>query len=617
MDILTTIQFIILHYSALFIFLLLAYLIGSSILKTLTIPKNVSVIFVYTSFGLGVLIIILFCLAVLNILNKTTTLITLLVFSLAFILRIGFLNFFTDILNQIKSRSRFFVKNWYWTIPLLILFLPLIILPLYPPIAWDEISYHLAYAKHYVENDGLNVNIFLRYPLFAHNFDLLYSLALLFCDDVLSHLFHASAAILTALGIYSLGTITTDKKTGILAAFIFITSPLIFMLMKTSYVDLGLTLFVFLGFYCTVLWTKTNKKQWLYLAGFALGIAIGTKYLALSYLPIFAAWIIFHNKKPLTVISFFFIVLICGSFWYIRNLIIAGNPISPFGGEFFGYWIWNQSDIANQCSELFHGHGTNRNLLSMILLPYNLIFERRKFIEGMISPFMLVIFPAIFFYRKFNSFNRWLIVFIYLNIIIWFFSTQILRFLSAVFPMMALLSAFIFVSLYKYFIKKHFNLLFFNNIVFNKSIACISARKGQILILILSILIAGSVFKNKMSREPLPINKQMRDKYLSRKLEGFDLIQIANKYPELNIYQLGFENLFYFAKGKMIGDWFGPARYSQILDVANDSSKLFTTLQTLDVQLLLINKKRNPFSDILLNNFSTTTFGLFVCIYVS
>lgn len=91
-------------------------------------------------------------------------------------------------------------------------------------------------------------------------------------------------------------------------------------------------------------------------------------------------------------------------------------------------------------------------------------------------------------------------------------------------------------------------------------------------------------------RDPLPITKEMRDNYFSKNVKAFDLLQIANQTPSLNIYQIGFEDSFYFAEGKMIGDHFGPARYRIVMDVLSHSKQLHDTLKSMNIQLFLMNK---------------------------
>jgi hypothetical protein len=85
----------------------------------------------------------------------------------------------------------------------------------------------------------------------------------------------------------------------------------------------------------------------------------------------------------------------------------------------------------------------------------------------------------------------------------------------------------------------------------------------------------------------------MRHEYLCRKIESFNLLQIANENPLLNIYQLGFEDSFYFSQGKMIGDWYGPARYSMVLDVIGDNKRLYDKLNSMNIQLFLVSTGRS------------------------
>jgi len=76
--------------------------------------------------------------------------------------------------------------------------------------------------------------------------NILYAMALLLYDDILAQMIHASMAILTAAGIYSLGSIAFNRFTALTAAIIFLCSPLVLHLMRVAYIDLGLMLLYFL-----------------------------------------------------------------------------------------------------------------------------------------------------------------------------------------------------------------------------------------------------------------------------------------------------------------------------------------------------------------------------------
>jgi len=551
------------------------------------LPKGTSRIFLYTSLGTGAVIFVLFFAALIKLFNVFFISSITLFFMVFYLFRKDHTIFLNEVYSGFRTFGSFLRKNWYWIIPLAGILSPLLLLPLYPPIKWDEISYHLPYANFYVEHQGLAVNPFLRYPLYAHNIDLLYALSLLFSDDIMAHLLHASTAVLTAVGIYNLGTITSDRKTGALAAFLFLSSPLVLLLMKTAYIDLGLTLFVFLGFYCLSMWSITKQDYWLYLAGFATGIAAGAKYSGLMFIPLYVLWIGYEKRKISLIAKFLVPALVFGAPWYIRNYIISGDPLSPFGGEFFGYWLWDEKDLAYQSENLYSAYGTPRNFISLLMLPLNLLFNRGDFMEGALSPAMIAAFIAPLFIMKFSRYQRMLCIFVCVNIIIWFFTTQILRYLLPFFPMIALLSATVLMRVYNKIIEKLRSIFSEKHFLSRLSRAVVSIFAAVLLIL--------PFFEKKFTeivirtlRDSLPVTKQMRDDYLSNYVRAFNLLQIANRTPSLNIYQLGFEDSYYFAEGKMIGDHFGPARYRIVLDIHNNSKKLHATLSSMDIQLFLI-----------------------------
>lgn len=615
----TYVQFVVVHYLIMLVFLFFASLIGERIVRTCALTKGTSRIFLYTSFGTGAVIVVLFFTALLKLFNIFFISSMILVFTVFYVLRKDYTIFLNEIYSGFRTFGSFLRKNWYWIIPLAGILSPLLLLPLYPPIKWDEISYHLPYAQFYVEHQGLAVNPFLRYALYAHNIDLLYALSLLFSDDIVAHLLHASTAVLAAVGIYNLGTITADRKTGALAAFLFLSSPLVLLLIKTSYIDLGLTLFVFLGFYCLSMWSITKQDYWLYLAGFATGIAAGSKYSGLMFIPLYVLWIGYEKRKISLIVKFLIPALVFGAPWYIRNYIISGDPFSPFGGEFFGYWLWDEKDLFSQSQNLYRGYGTPKNLASLLILPWNLLFHPGKFMEGALSPAMIAAFPAPFFFMKLSRYQRMLCIFVFVNIVIWFFTSQILRYLLPVFPMIALLSATILVRIYSSIIEKLRSI--FSKSPFSAQLLRITVGIAAAVIVISPSFVdvrtmekvketihglkaleeinaLQAPYENYLNtelvratlRDPLPVTRQMRDDYLSEKIRAFNLLQIANKTPSLTIYQIGFEDSFYFAEGKMIGDHFGPARYRIVLDVLPHSKKLHATLSSMDIQLFLMDK---------------------------
>jgi hypothetical protein len=108
-------------------------------------------------------------------------------------------------------------STWWWAVLIGAASLHLLLKPLQPPHAWDELMYHLPYARFWAEQGALTVNEWLRYPLFAYNMDLLYAASLLFDNDVLPHLLHAFTAVATAVLTFGIGRRYMDWPVGIIA----------------------------------------------------------------------------------------------------------------------------------------------------------------------------------------------------------------------------------------------------------------------------------------------------------------------------------------------------------------------------------------------------------------
>ena len=81
---------------------------------------------------------------------------------------------------------------------------PLALQALTPPIASDEVRYHLPYALHFVEQGRIVPDLYLRFPFFTLNVYLLYATAIVFGDDVTPHYVHLLLGTLAGLALYAL-----------------------------------------------------------------------------------------------------------------------------------------------------------------------------------------------------------------------------------------------------------------------------------------------------------------------------------------------------------------------------------------------------------------------------
>lgn len=562
--------FLVINYFQLLVLLSAGFMTGHLLLRRTGLVDNIDRVITFLLslvLGIGSLIVIFFFLAALGILTKRVILflgLALLVMGCAEAIRFGFRNP-AMITVSLRNGMIPFRDKWYWLLILSIAAIPLLLAPLQPPLGWDELAYQLPTAKSYAESGALVVNPYLRYPLHAFNYNLLYAIALIFSNDILPHLIHAVSGWLVAFGLFQLGRVYFNNIIfGLVAAVIYLSEAK--ALFSLGYVDLGLGLFVFYAFYCLILWYDKSQDGFLYLAVFFISLAVGVKYIGIWYLLVFGVIVLAKARRFRPIINATGIFLAFGTYWYIRNYLISGDPVHPLGGEYFGYWLWDRHDLEGQYQDLARRAEQLPRILAFGLA--GVLFLPRSS-----TTYRILCFAAC------------------ATLLIWWNASQQMRYLIPAYPFLAILSAY---SLYR----------------------CgtwLTPRRWVQTVhqwwqrppvrAVLKALLLAAVVKSSVenSLEPwsnIQTTEQDRHHFLAQRLGAYEILLLAARHPEIKIYQLGFENQIYYSVNPIIGDWFGPGRYSDVLAIAGDTVALRQHLQQLGASSLLINKRCQPFSNL-------------------
>lgn len=206
----------------------------------------------------------------------------------------------------------------------------------------DGLGEHLAKAKEWNRLHRLASIPYINRLQWAQpsNVGILYGMALFLKDVILAQLIHFAFGLLTAVGVYALGKRYFSHRVGLISAAIFYTVPFVAYMSMTTYVDLGLTFYVFFAFYALVRWVSSGKKGWLLTSAIMSGLAVGSKYAGLPFMLILSSGILlsgwFVRKEKLwkvikNFILFFSLGGLIGSFWYVRAYFIGAHSI-------FGMW---------------------------------------------------------------------------------------------------------------------------------------------------------------------------------------------------------------------------------------------------------------------------------------
>ena len=247
-------------------------------------------------------------------------------------------------------------RPWIW-----LLLLPWSLPALLPPIRVDETSFHLAYADQWVRAGGLTVDPYMRYPLFTFNWQLLQGVGLMTGSPTPAHLLSWLAGLLAALTVdLFLRRLDVGRGVRVTAVVAFALTPLV-----QRYISIGMIDMPLMGMLTVAVYALLELRERaipasrdVVPAALCAAMFIGMKVLSLAYIPLFlalAALRLWRSRRALVV--YLLVFAAAGSLWYVRNLVVAGDPAPPIfsslrGGEPMN---WSAEDQAAQRFDLVRG----------------------------------------------------------------------------------------------------------------------------------------------------------------------------------------------------------------------------------------------------------------------
>jgi len=288
-----------------------------------------------------------------------------------------------------------------------------IFLGILPPTARDALIHHLAIPKLYLRQ-GQILN--LPFAEQAYNpmlVDMLFMLPVAFSIDVLANQIHLLFAVLTASILYCFIRHISGRKSGLVAALVFLSLPVVVKSGSEAYVDLGVTYFTNLSLIILYFSLRDIPTlRWVWASGMAMGAAMASKYngFLLNGLVVLLTIMVCYReksdwKKALRVVAAFiggglFVVFP----WLLRNWAWTGDPIFPFFRSTIGHMPPAFAALG-EVPPLIHRFLIYReSVLEIILLPLRIFFSGQEGIpekfDGSLTPILLVFLPFAFLVPK-------------------------------------------------------------------------------------------------------------------------------------------------------------------------------------------------------------------------
>jgi hypothetical protein len=321
---------------------------------------------------------------------------------------------------------------------------------LIPPLAWDEVSYHLPIPLTFIEAKG-----FVSIPTIVHSnwpsgMEMLNVLALMMGSEILPHLIVTAMTVLTAIGLACFAQRYFDHDTAWLAATIYLTIPMVKNLAGLALIEGALGFFGFLAIWAGYGWIKEGSWRDLFLAGVLGGLAASIK-LTGAAIPLIIGitglvGLLLHQQYGLkrSILQFTIYgstVLIVVMPWYLKSIIYTGNPIWPFLYTAFGGRDW---DILGERLHMAWLHDPNiaPTIWNYIKGLWYLTVRSTQFGGYRLGPLILLAPLSLLFWRRNYRLMEYLILVSWGIYTIWFFTTHQTRFLMGMVPVLVLLAAY-------------------------------------------------------------------------------------------------------------------------------------------------------------------------------
>jgi hypothetical protein len=224
---------------------ILSYGIGRRLTQRIRFDSAAEQIAFCTTLGLGFLSYLILLIGTLGLLHRW--LISAVMGVVFLLCASAWIELYRGVSSAYKERVWVRWKPIIFILLTILIISPVLLLPLYPPTAFDSTMYHLPYAKIYTQENRIVFTPYLRYAVSPQINEMLFTLAIRLYDGVAAQLIQFLMMGVLTTGLFAFGRRHFSQRVGIWATAIFLSNPLVLWSGTSAYIDIGLALFITMG----------------------------------------------------------------------------------------------------------------------------------------------------------------------------------------------------------------------------------------------------------------------------------------------------------------------------------------------------------------------------------
>ena len=472
-----------------------------------------------------------------------------------------------------------------------------------PQIAWDSMAYQLEIPKRYIAAGGMHFIADIHFSGHPQMINMIYSVFIMFGEDTLTGLFHASFLLMSVLfiagfpffKIFGYFEFQRYFKRGLV--LLILTHPQIMIISSWAYIDLALMFYVSASFLFLM-------SEEFFLSCVLLGAALCIKYTAMMFMPLFAlaAFYVVNGdwrKKLDTALRFILIALFLFSPYMLKNFYYTGNPLYPFFASYIPYETFTYDYMSAYLATL-DLVGRGRSFADLIRYPYDsMIYSRfhgNRYFDGLMGVTFFFLIPFFLFtiYKlaaaKFDDKHRKAYVcaaVVFFSYYIFVLKAQSTRFFIPIAPLFYMLSLIGLKSLFDILSQKTRRL----------------ALAIGMAILFCNVWPALVVFKNNFPSSYL-LAGESKEQYLARNFPPYMCIALYNniyeKYPDSKLMSMYEPRLYYINSGYLWRDVFEASELEIFIHELIDSQPTISIKKA--IPIIIEKMKASAITHILVSN---------------
>lgn len=283
-----------------------------------------------------------------------------------------------------------------------------------PEVSPDGVAYHLGLVHLYQAHHRMVFYPETFYAALPQGMEMVY----LFCSSLggysVARLAHLACLVALTFAMQAFARRIGCPRGGAVAAAAVFTSSLVGSTATTAYVDVALTLAVFLSFYAAFLWRQRGARPFLWIAGLSSGLAMSIKPTGMVALLIVLAMALWPTQDPAGTLRrrlraaglAALLALVIVAPWLARNWVVFQNPLMPVANRWFPNPHLLPTSEAVFLDRVRHAGGFGRNPRDYLGWPLEVTVGGAR-LQGFFGPFFLLA-PLALLAAK-TSEGRWLL----------------------------------------------------------------------------------------------------------------------------------------------------------------------------------------------------------------